>query len=74
MLLQTTKRSPCGHIVARVTLDTQWTEYLVCTYHRGAQVSAVYAPTRADAELLAEVAVRETLAPAAPTLSLVPLV
>lgn len=54
MLLQTTKRSPCGLRVVRVSLEDTWSEYLVSCYEHGKQVSAHYYETEREAVAAAE--------------------
>ncbi len=49
MLLTRTYRSPCGLIVARVSLEDTWAEYLVSVYANGKAVSAHYHETEAEA-------------------------
>ena len=73
MLLQTTKRSPCGNIVARVVADELWLGYSVFVYAHGKQVSAYYRATRIQAEQDAADAVLQPVATKPELLSLVPL-
>jgi len=61
MLLTRTYRSPCGLIVARVSLEDTWAEYLVSVYHNGRSVSAHYHETEAEAVADAQQAVTQTV-------------
>ena len=72
MLLQTTKRSPCGAIVARVSLCEDWQQFLVAVYKHGTQVSAHYRATRIQAEQDAADACLQPVT-TKPELSLVPM-
>jgi len=46
MLLQTTKRSPCGNLVARVVVDELWLGYSVMCYVQGTQDNSMHGLTR----------------------------
>ena len=74
MLLQTTKRSPCGNIVARVSVCEEWCDgYLVTVYAHGEQVSAHYRATRIQAEQDAADAVLQSVATKPEPMALVSL-
>jgi hypothetical protein len=79
MLLTRTYRSPDGLIVARVSLEDTWAEYLVSVYQNGRSVSAHYYETEAQAIDAARGSVASGIAPRSQTvtkmgeLSLVPM-
>jgi hypothetical protein len=73
MLLQTTKRSPCGNIVARVVADELWLGYSVFVYAHGKQVSAYHRATRIQAEQDAADACLQTVTQSTEPMQLVPL-
>lgn len=57
MLLQTTKRSPCGHRVVRVSLEDSWAEWQVSCYDHGKHVSTHFYEDELEARKAADKAV-----------------
>ena len=63
MLLTRTLRSPCGLVVARVSLEDTWAEYLVSVYVEGKSVSAHYHETEEQAIAHAQEVVLQKVTP-----------